>query len=258
MSSGNQYNWRWCSKCQGLVYGGDLAENLGPFGRCPAGNEHYLGASKVYSIGYGTPPTATSQQEWRWCEKCHGMCYAGGPEPGRCPAGGTHDHSPSLPYALLRDTAFDSGQQDNWRWCNKCQGLAYGGSPLPGPCPAGNEHYLKDSSNYILTHPMPTKPLAPADLTPRNGTSVSRDPYFTWRDPGAGTTAQAGLCYWIVSQGGVIVGPSVSAGETAPATVPPGARWLSTPLPLGSVTVSVWFLNAAGTGPESTTTFQVI
>src|SRR5207342_2555562 len=89
------------------------------------------------------------QDNWRWCNKCQGLAYAGNPTVGACPAGGTHDHAGSGNYTLLQDTAYAPGQ-DNWRWCNKCQGLAYAGNPSVGACPAGGTHNHAGSGNYIL------------------------------------------------------------------------------------------------------------
>ena len=87
-----------------------------------------------------------SQDNWRWCNKCQGLAWAGGPRLGACPAGGEHDHRDSGNYRL---TSLIPGQ-DNWRWCNKCQGLAYAGTPTMGACPAGGQHDHTDSGNYVL------------------------------------------------------------------------------------------------------------
>ena len=38
------------------------------------------------------------QDNWRWCNKCQGLAYAGNLSLGACPAGGTHDHSGSGNY----------------------------------------------------------------------------------------------------------------------------------------------------------------
>ena len=91
------------------------------------------------------------QDNWRWCNKCQGLAFAGNPSPGACPAGGTHDHSGSGNYILVLDSPIPIPfTQDNWRWCNKCQGLAYAGNPSVGACPAGGTHDHAGSENYTL------------------------------------------------------------------------------------------------------------
>jgi hypothetical protein len=120
-SGAGQSNWRWCSKCQGLFYGGAL-------GVCPAGGTH----TKSGSGDYVLPTSGAGQSNWRWCSKCQGLFYGGAL--GVCPAGGTHTDpatSGSWDYVLPTSGA----GQSNWRWCNKCQGLFYGGNPTLGVCP---------------------------------------------------------------------------------------------------------------------------
>jgi len=91
----------------------------------------------------GTP--LLRQAEWRWCQKCLGMAYAGG-APGPCPAGGTHDHNASGNYAFPHNAPWNPGQRD-WRWCRKCMGMTLAGTAAP--CPAGGNHDLTASSEYI-------------------------------------------------------------------------------------------------------------
>jgi hypothetical protein len=94
------------------------------------------------------------QENWQWCDKCHGLAFAGDRSPGRCPAGGLHDHQGSWDYALVMNVPGAAGQHD-WRWCNKCQGLAFAGNRSPGPCPAGGLHDHKDSGDYTLVMNVP-------------------------------------------------------------------------------------------------------
>jgi hypothetical protein len=44
---------------------------------------------------------ATGQDNWRWCHKCQGLMYAGGPTSGFCPAGGGHDYTGSGDYSIV-------------------------------------------------------------------------------------------------------------------------------------------------------------
>lgn len=143
---GNQHDWQWCNKCQGLAFAGNPS-----LGACPAGGDHDHSGSFSYSISYGSPPAPKiNQGDWQWCNKCQGMTFAGNPSPGPCAAGGDHNHSGSWEYVLLCNTTFGEYQQDNWRWCNKCQGLAFAGDSSLGPCPAGGDHNHSGSWNYIL------------------------------------------------------------------------------------------------------------
>jgi hypothetical protein len=43
---------------------------------------------------------ANGQENWRWCNKCQGLFFAGGPNKGVCPAGGEHSHDGSGNYRL--------------------------------------------------------------------------------------------------------------------------------------------------------------
>jgi hypothetical protein len=113
------------------------------------GDGSSLGTDMVMNVG-----GSWGQNNWRWCNKCQGLAYAGNPSPGQCPAGGNHDHAGSGDYRLASGTvsfAIDpNGGQSNWRWCNKCQGLAYAGNPSAGQCSAGGNHDHAGSGNYVL------------------------------------------------------------------------------------------------------------
>ena len=107
-----QGNWRWCSKCQGLFFGG--TPNVGsPGGRCPADQGQHSGASSGdYRLVRDAPllkggdTKAPGQNQWRWCSKCQGLFFGGmvtsGTFGGTCPADqGTHQGSNSGDYAVL-------------------------------------------------------------------------------------------------------------------------------------------------------------
>lgn len=113
-----QANWRWCSKCQGLAFGGHAG------GTCIKGGQHDFGASADYVLAANTVP-AGHQPDWLWCRKCDGLAYNG--QPSGCPAGGAHDHVGSGNYALAVNMPEAEGQP-NWRWCRKCMSLAYAGA----------------------------------------------------------------------------------------------------------------------------------
>jgi hypothetical protein len=140
----SQSNWRWCSKCQGLFFGGN------PNPKCPAGGAHTKVGSGNYYLAHNMVATTGWQSNWRWCNKCQGLFFGGNPNP-KCPAGGAHSKAGSGNYSLLHNAAAAAGQQSNWRWCSKCQGLFFGGNPNP-KCPAGGAHTKVGSGNYSLIH----------------------------------------------------------------------------------------------------------
>jgi peptidoglycan hydrolase-like protein with peptidoglycan-binding domain len=88
-----QSNWRWCSKCQGLHFGGNPAKP------CPAGGKHIKTGSGNYSLAHNSP-AAVGQSNWRWCSKCQGLHFGGNPAKA-CPAGGKHTKTGSGNYTLL-------------------------------------------------------------------------------------------------------------------------------------------------------------
>jgi hypothetical protein len=83
-----QGNWRWCNKCQGLFFGGDVAGS-----RCPTGGTHAPPAesrSGNYSLPHEAADDPSRQSDWRWCNKCQGLFFGGDVGGSHCPAGGTH------------------------------------------------------------------------------------------------------------------------------------------------------------------------
>ena len=100
------------------------------------------GRNTVFQVG-----GSWGQSNWKWCNKCEGLTFAG--SAGNCPAGGVHDHNGSGDYSLaLNDAAFQG--QDGWKLCNKCQGICFTGSADLGPCPNGGKHDHTGSGNYKL------------------------------------------------------------------------------------------------------------
>jgi len=146
-ASGKQSNWRWCGKCQGLAYAGGRR-----IGRCPAGGDHDHGGSGNYVLNSNIQPIAGRQQgNWRWCNKCQCLTFAGARRPGGCPAGGAHDHTGSGDYVLTKNVQrIRGGQQNNWLWCNKCQCLTFAGTERLGRCQNGGSHDHAGSDNYVL------------------------------------------------------------------------------------------------------------
>jgi len=88
-----------------------------------------------------------TQDNWRWCNKCQGLFFAGNNTPGKCPLGGGHSNQGSGNYILTQGSGSGQG---NWRWCNRCQGLFFAGNFTTGFCPPGGGHNYKGSGNYFL------------------------------------------------------------------------------------------------------------
>lgn len=91
-----------------------------------------------------------AQRDWRWCNRCQGLFFAGNSTTGACPAGGGHDYGGSGNYALLAYGASapppPPGVQWDWSWCSRCQGLFFAGRFPPRPCPAGGDHLVGSGS----------------------------------------------------------------------------------------------------------------
>jgi M6 family metalloprotease-like protein len=136
-----QPNWRWCEKCQGLVYGG----SQGP-GPCAEGGTHVTAGSLPYQLVFQSD--GPGQHDWRWCNKCQGLFFGGGVSVSACPVGGRHDPTGSFDYSLVID-APDTAGQTGWRWCRKCQSLFYGPNQPDSNCAAdGSIHDGSASGLY--------------------------------------------------------------------------------------------------------------
>lgn len=131
-----QGNWRWCNNCSGLWFNGDAAgSNI-----CPAGGPHPFYPDYNYLLRYGSKTPAGHQGNWRYCNKCRGLWFAGGAGTSSCPAGGRHSSQGSRNYRLRYGAPPASGNwDDDWHSCTKCKGLfwLFGDA---GQCPAGGEH----------------------------------------------------------------------------------------------------------------------
>jgi hypothetical protein len=103
----------------------------------------------VPSGGIAIPkqPPVVTQDNWRWCNKCEGLFFAGDTTTGACAAGGGHNYRGSGNYVL---TFAPAPGQDNWRWCHKCEGLFFAGDTTTGACPAGGGHDYAGSGDYVL------------------------------------------------------------------------------------------------------------
>jgi hypothetical protein len=140
-----QPDWRSCSKCQGLFFGGHTGS------RCPADGKEHNRSSGQYALAH-QDPSAVGQKGWRWCNDCEGLFF--GVQGSVCPAaptkGGPHTAERSGDYTL--ELVAGEQAQRNWRFCGKCKMLSFGGSSASS-CPAGGEH-LSAGGEYVLIHDM--------------------------------------------------------------------------------------------------------
>lgn len=101
----NQDGWRWCRKCQGLLFGTG--------GVCPAGGAHDTSGSFNYVLHHlqpGDPVPASEQPEWRWCNRCSGLFFGPNTNLSVCPADKTYFNLSSTVRAIKRgDLVFLDG-----------------------------------------------------------------------------------------------------------------------------------------------------
>ena len=88
------------------------------------------------------------QANWRFCQKCHAMFFAGYGG-GRCPTGGSHS-AQGVNFVLLHDVPSTSNAQQGWRFCEKCHAMFFGGYG-GGQCPAGGNHSAQGFI-FVLPH----------------------------------------------------------------------------------------------------------
>jgi len=90
---------------------------------------------------YGDLDDFTAQNQWWWCNACHGLFWSGnGKDAGVCPATWPDQHnlSGSWMYDVPTLTENDGGivqTQHSWNWCTQCQGLFYGPEQVSSHCP---------------------------------------------------------------------------------------------------------------------------
>lgn len=141
-----QDGWRWCSRCEGMWYGGNAVR-----GSCPAGDGHVDAGSGQYMLLMNYR-ASSGQAQWRWCHKCQGLFYGQQRgSGGTCPGGGEHDGSRSADYTMFGGAHGNAGfAQDNWRWCHRCQSMHFGARR--GTCPSGGGHDPSRSGSYAMLH----------------------------------------------------------------------------------------------------------
>ncbi|KAK3896595.1 beta-lactamase/transpeptidase-like protein, partial [Staphylotrichum tortipilum] len=153
---GFQSNWKRCANCETLVFNGNS------MGKCHAAlpadkGQHNFSGSSVYSIRKDGIVPPGHQGNWRLCNKCQAVSFAGNLQLGACSAGENHEHGGSANIILpFRDESSPLAEdaEAEWRWCNRCQVLASTRdahkAPVLGLCAAGGNHDHGGSGNYVL------------------------------------------------------------------------------------------------------------
>ncbi len=140
-------NWRFCTKCQVMMYTADGA------GVCAGGGTH-VPAGYRFRLPFGVPGTPTRQTGWRCCRKCQSMYYDGYRSKGKCSAGGMHDGDDRFRYVLPHGIDGTPTAQTEWRFCRKCYAMFYDGYEKKGTCPGGGSHFAQ-GYGFVLPHERP-------------------------------------------------------------------------------------------------------
>lgn len=91
------------------------------------------------------------QVDWRHCNKCSALFYAGNETKGTCPVDhDVHDDSDSGAYELLHTSIQFPFSKNKWRWCRKCEQLFRPPSNNVTFCPRGGTHDHKGSGFYTV------------------------------------------------------------------------------------------------------------
>ena len=142
----NQRGWRFCEKCHGLYFYAYIGR---PQGVCPLGGEHRAhGLEFVLPHGVGESPT--QQTDWRFCDDCFGLFYAGYPTKGYCPTNKANGHRSAGHVFSLPHTLELSGERDpGWRFCVRCFGL-FRARDGNGVCPVDGQSHAPDGLAFQL------------------------------------------------------------------------------------------------------------
>jgi hypothetical protein len=153
VQAGNQGREVWINEARRLAAaaGVDLSPYYGVIAVVNANPDDSNDGGRNLALGI----SQWGQDNWRWCDQCQGLWYAGLSDTGKCPATGSpaaggHQNNNSYDYRLAMNMPKFQGQ-DKWRWCRKCYGLVYSGNPSPGRCPADTGmHDTSTSNDYTL------------------------------------------------------------------------------------------------------------
>src|SRR5579859_918603 len=196
-----QFDWRFCVKCEGLFFNGYPGK-----GTCAAGGGHAPAGYNFY-LPHDIPGTPTAQADWRFCVKCEGLFFNGYPGKGTCAAGGAHQAA-GYNFIIPHDIVGTPTAQTDWRFCVKCEGLFFNGYPGKGTCAAGGAHQAA-GYNFVIPHDLPAS--LDFDFSPigfDNGVPVGGFSHLTLRDDGSytfsghfhdsGATSYEVGCVWLL------------------------------------------------------------
>jgi hypothetical protein len=147
---GTQNNWRGCNKCSVVFFDGfDFTKGV-----CPGGSGGHVAQSFNFQLPFGVAETATAQANWRGCDKCSGLFFAGFGDARNCPGDGGFHHANSQNFVLPHDVASTRIDQPGWGGCKNCSCLFFNGFPdNKGHCQgAGGGGHVMQSFPFVLPH----------------------------------------------------------------------------------------------------------
>jgi hypothetical protein len=185
--AGSQNEWRFCTKCHVMFYNGYAISQNNPTntGRCAAGGSHLpqgweffldYDSSRTNNAALNPGGVATKQYDWRFCNRCFSLFWAGDTRPdgkpgkrGVCPVGGAHQEQ-GFNFGLYYTTNTrksprnpDGAYQNSWRFCGNCFALFYNGYSPAVRCPAPNAPNGQHAAIGFEFH------IAFKDIPPKNG-----------------------------------------------------------------------------------------
>lgn len=142
-----QWNWAWCSKCQGFWYNR-------PASKCPAGGTHGGKPSYNYGVEYEASLGGNYQAGWSYCIQCAGLFFSQyASTAGACPAlkgTGPHLETNSYPYSVPVTSGAFNNAQAGWLWCSQCAGMWYGPKAYRGGvCPLNGSVFSHNGTKSL-------------------------------------------------------------------------------------------------------------
>jgi hypothetical protein len=117
------------------------------------------GAAVPASAQAGDVGIQETQTNWRFCDKCYVLFYAGYPTAGRCAAGGAHN-AQGWNFTMYHKLREDATWQTDWRFCMLCYSLVWPWhEPIRPTCPAApaGQRWHHSIEGYIFqcAHDLP-------------------------------------------------------------------------------------------------------
>jgi hypothetical protein len=144
-----QTGWAECDGCSSLVFtDGEVVT-----GWCILHQEigHVCTGANRYKVAF-EGEGMKGQVDWRHCNKCGSLFFAGNPSKGVCPYDhGTHDDSQSGSYELIHTNfPMSLSGRPYWRWCKNCEQLFKPRSNDVTFCSRGGIHVSEGSGYYTV------------------------------------------------------------------------------------------------------------